>query len=85
MSTINYEQDKNKVSACVPSANLRRYCKYCGIPIRWKCLEKEKIINSVSIYHWEIKRTRQWIALDFSTGKNIVTGLQRRRLGNEVI
>jgi hypothetical protein len=40
--------------------------------------------HSGSIYHWEIKRTRQWIALDFYTEKNIVTGLQRRRLGNDI-
>jgi hypothetical protein len=69
MSTVNYKQNDNKVSSCVPIAKPRRYCRYCGSPIKWQCFEKEKIINSGSIYHWEIKRTRQWIALNFYTGK----------------
>lgn len=46
-----------------------RYCKYCGAPIRFESFDEVKILNANSIFHWERKVTRRWIALDFYTGK----------------
>ena len=46
-----------------------RFCKYCGTAIRFECHEDIKIVNSNSIFHWELKKTKRYSVLDFYTRK----------------
>jgi hypothetical protein len=77
MSTIDYTQDENKVSLCIPTARPCKYCRYCDSPIKWACYLEEKIINDNSIFHWQLKRTKYWIPVDFYTGKRHLHRVRR--------
>jgi hypothetical protein len=66
---LQNEEGKGKKCAGNDDKIPSRYCKYCGMPIRWEVFKSVKTIHPESLYHWQRKEIENWVPADFYTGE----------------